>query len=575
MPRRNVIVRLLLSGMLACLLTASLQAKPAAADESIETPTITETFEATLTPEESTGTPSSTSTETATTFPETGTAVTGTAKGTQTTAPSITAAPLLRGSYVPNEVLVRFKNSATDEMIAECLGRVNGRIDSLLEEISVTVVRIDSLSVSNAVATISACEGVRYVEPNYLAFSADTIPNDTGWANPYGLVNIRAPQGWDFARGSSSIVIAIVDSGVDLGHPDLSAKIVAGYDFVNNDPIAQDDNGHGTHVAGISAAVTNNGSGVAGVSWGARLMPVKVMNAAGTGTVSDIASGIIWAADHGAQIINLSIGGKLPVPSLVLQNAVNYAAGKGTLLIAASGNSGENSVFYPAAYPNVIAVGATNSSNTLAPFSNYGAEIDLVAPGVSIYSTANGGAYGFNNGTSMAAPFVSGLAAILRGLGNSPGAVRSLMESTALDLGAAGWDMFHGSGLIQMDAAILLGLPPSTSPNNSIYRTPLVFLPGGYLPTPTYTPSPTATLTAPVSLTETQTATITATPIGHMTYTFTPNPEVVVLETETAGPAGSGSDWLIPCCGLLLILFGILMLWLAPHRKRHRNPYLK
>jgi subtilisin family serine protease len=236
MTRRTTPVRLLPSGILACLLVMSLQAIPAAADESIETPTITESLEATPTietsqthpTEESTGTPSATSTETETPVPGTGTAVVGTAKGTQTATPSITAAPLLGGNYISNEVLVRFKNSATDEMIAECLGRVNGRIDSLIEEISVSVLRIDSLSVSNAVATISACEGIRYVEPNYLAFSADTIPNDSGWANQYGLVNIRAPQGWDLVRGSSGIVIAIADTGVDLGHSDLSAKIVAG-----------------------------------------------------------------------------------------------------------------------------------------------------------------------------------------------------------------------------------------------------------------------------------------------------------------------------------------------------------
>ena len=290
---------------------------------------------------------------------------------------------------------------------------MQGEIESTIEEISVTVIQIDTVNVSDAVASLSACPAVRFVEPNYIAYVADTIPSDASWGLQYGLVNIRAPQGWDTARGGPGITIAIVDTGVDLAHADLAAKVVGGHDFVNNDAIAQDDNGHGTHVAGIAAAVTNNGAGVAGTSWGARIMPVKVLNAAGGGTFANVAMGIIWATDNGAQIINLSVGG--PTSSVVLQNAVNYAAGKGVLILAASGNSGSNLILFPAAYPNVIAVGATDSLNNLAGFSNYGPELDLVAPGVNIYSTSLGG-YAYRNGTSMSTGFVSGLAAILLGV---------------------------------------------------------------------------------------------------------------------------------------------------------------
>ena len=567
MVRRNVI-RLFLSGILVCLLAASigLPAQTVTADQPTETitPTLTETLVESTSQE--------TASETPTIQTETATLIDGLiATATQVPAPTptIQSAPLLSGNYVADEILVRFKNSATEEMITECLKRINGEIMSTIDEIHVTVVQIEAINVSNAIALLSACPSVRYAEPNYLAQMTNTIPTDSNWNLQYGLINIRAPQGWDLSRGSSNVTIAIVDTGVDLGHPDLSSKIVGGNDIVNNDAIAQDDNGHGTHVAGIAGAVTNNGSGVAGVSWGARIMPVKVLNAAGSGTFDDVAAGIIWAADHGAHIINLSLGGVLPQPSLTLENAVNYAAGKGVLLIAATGNAGANFVLYPAAYTNVIAVGATDSSNNLAGFSNFGPELDLVAPGVSIYSTNPGGSYGYLSGTSMAAPFVSGLAAILRGIpGNSAGTVRSIMESTALDLGPAGWDSFYGSGLIQMDAAIQLALPNYTSTPTSIDQAPLFFNPGGYFLTATYTPSVTATLTAPITLTESQTPTLTLQPVENSNGGDTPTSEVIALDTQTPEEAGAGSNWIVPICGILLIIIGLLLFLFVSRRKR-------
>ena len=476
---RNI-VRLFLSGILLCLLAASigLPVKGVIADQPTETitPTLTEIPVETVSQEAASQTPAI-QTETATPMDEL--TETETQVPTPVSTATMRSVPRLSGNYVSDEVLVRFKNNATEEMVAECLKQISGETISTIDEISITVVKIEAVNVSTAVALLSACPSVRYVEPNYLAQMTDTIPTDPNWNLQYGLINIRAPQGWDLSRGSSSVTIAIVDTGVDLGHPDLSAKIVAGRDFVNNDFTAQDDNGHGTHVAGIAAAASNNGSGIAGVSWGARIMPVKVLNAAGGGTFADVAAGITWAADNGAQIVNLSVGGASS--SLVLQNAVNYASNNDVLIIAATGNAGANLVLYPAAYPNVIAVGATDSSNNLAGFSNFGPEMDLVAPGVSIYSTTSGGAYGYRNGTSMATPFVSGLAAILRGIpGNSAGTVRAIMESTALDLGPAGWDAFYGNGLIQMDAAIQLALPNYTATPTSIEQAPL-FLTQAYI----------------------------------------------------------------------------------------------
>jgi subtilisin family serine protease len=487
-----------------------------------------------------------------------------------TSTPTIQPAAVLSGNYVANEVLVRFKNSATEEKIDGCLKQINGEIISTIDEISVTVIRSETVNVSNAVALLSACPSVRYVEPNYLAQMTDTIPSDSDWGLQYGLINIRAPQGWDLSRGSSNVTIAVVDTGVDLGHPDLSTKIVGGYDFVNNDAIAQDDNGHGTHVAGIAAAASNNGTGVAGVSWGARIMPVKVLNAGGGGTYGDVVAGITWAADNGAHVINLSVGGT--APSLALQNAVDYAVNKGVIVVAAAGNDGVNLVRYPAVYPNTIAVGATDSSNNLAGFSNFGPEIDLVAPGVSIYSTNLGGTYGYRNGTSMATPYVAGLAAILRGIpGNSAGTVRSILEGTALDLGPAGWDAFYGNGLIQMDSAIQLALPNYTSTPPSIDNEdeiPLFHNPGGYFLTATFTPSATATFTETATMTESRTPTLTLRPVENSLSSNTPTPEIIALDTPKPTGTGAGSSWIMPICGIFLIIIGILLFLFVSRRKR-------
>jgi thermitase len=506
-------------------------------------PTLADTPDATLTAEPA---------ETVTSLPVIAPlAVENSVVPTSTDSPPL---PVLPGEYAPDEVVIEFKKDAPYESILQCLSSSNAMALSSIEELNVWVVRVPFGKVAESTAAISACPEVRYAEPNYVASIADTIPSDPNWNLQYGLVNIRAPQGWDYSTGSAAVTIAILDSGVDLGHADLASKIVPGYDFVNGDAIPQDDNGHGTHVAGIAAATGNNNIGVTGVSWGARIMPVKVLNAAGGGLFANVAAGIIWAADNGAQVINLSLGGSSP--STVLQDAVNYAYGKGVVLVAAAGNTGSNFVLYPAHYPNVIAVGAVDSANNYAGFSNFGPELDLVAPGTSIYSTVIGG-YGYKSGTSMSAPYVSGLAAILCGINSSPASVTFEMESTALDLGAAGFDDSYGFGLIQLDSALKLALPRgAVAPRVVPVRQFPAIVSLTYTSTPTAFASPTATVTSTL-LPPTIQPTVSATP------------EALASPTHQKQEmrAQSSSSWQLPWAGLTFLLAGLLLLWVARRRR--------
>lgn len=314
---------------------------------------------------------------------------------------------------------------------------------------------------------------VEYAEPNYIAHASIT-PNDSYWSSQWGMTKIEAPAAWDITPGSDSVMIAIVDTGVDLLHPDLSDKLVSGYDFVNNDSNPQDDHGHGTHVAGIAAAKTNNGTGVAGLSWGAKIMPIKVLNEYGNGSYENLTNGIIYAANHGAKIINLSLGGT--AQSWTLKQAVEYAHNLGCVVVAATGNT-NSAVHYPARYPEAIAVAATDSNDQRASFSNYGPEVDVAAPGVNIRSTYwwGGSTYEWLSGTSQASPHVAGLAALIWSVNPSLSntEVESIIKQTADDLGAAGRDNYYGFGRINARRALEATAPSlAVSPSMGFLAEP-------------------------------------------------------------------------------------------------------
>jgi thermitase len=328
--------------------------------------------------------------------------------------------------FVPGELVVGLEEGdfALPLLAMEMVGTITAQNPPIR---SFVVKLAPNLTMQDAGEFLRALPGVRYVEPNYLAFAFAT-PNDPYFSQQYGPQRIQANLAWDIWQPQRTVYIAIIDTGIDSNHPDLTNKMrrhangaVYGYNTLNNTTNALDDNGHGTHCAGIAAAEINNGVGIAGVAaWNpnvansrayVQLMPVKVLSSSGSGTLDAVARGITWAADNGAHILSLSLGAG--AGSQQLQDAVNYAWTRGCLVVAAAGNGGSSSPNYPAYYTNCIAVAATDSSDRLASFSQYGSWVDIAAPGVGILSTIPNNRYASYDGTSMACPHVAGAAAVL------------------------------------------------------------------------------------------------------------------------------------------------------------------
>ena len=265
---------------------------------------------------------------------------------------------------------------------------------------------------------------------------------------PWGVDRIDAEKVWP--NTGAGVKVAVLDTGIDLDHPDLVDNVKGGVNTINPRKKPNDDNGHGTHVAGIIAAV-NNSIGVIGVAPGASLYAVKVLNASGSGYLSDIIEGLQWSVEHSIQVVNMSLGTSSDVQSF--HEAIAAAAYKHVIVVASAGNSGpgDDTVLYPAKYPEVIAVAATDQSDAAASFSSTGLAVELAAPGVSIYSTVKGGGYAYMSGTSMAAPHVSGTAALVIAAGRSD--VRDRLCRTATDLGTSGRDEIYGCGLVNAEEA--------------------------------------------------------------------------------------------------------------------------
>lgn len=361
-------------------------------------------------------------------------------------APGIQA----QDTQTPQQIIVKFKKGVTQKQVSSLHLTEKSHIVGQNNALHVQLVQVPKDK--SLQATLSAYQKnplVEYAEPNITLHAFD-IPDDPRYNEQYGPQKVHAPEAWDVTKGSEDVEIAIVDTGVDYNHPDLAGKVVKGKDFVDNDLDPLDMNNHGTHCAGIAAALTNNGVGIAGIAPNVKILAVRVLDARGSGTLENVANGITYAADQGAKVISLSLGS--PQPAATLRDAVNYAVNKGVVVVAAAGNSGNTIKNYPGAYPNAIGVAATDSNDNKAYFSTYGTWVDIAAPGLDILSSIRGGGYAKYSGTSMATPLVAGVAGLLASQGKTNEQIRADIEGTADKI--AGTGNFWANGRVNALAAV-------------------------------------------------------------------------------------------------------------------------
>ncbi len=408
------------------------------------------------------------------------------------------SAIISRGEINPNEIIIKYKNQKDTITIQN----INNTIFNTIRKYGLKTRQINgypglallrmnqSKDYFAVLHELNRNSLIEYAEPNYIAHIAQT-PNDPYYSRQWGPQDIHADLAWDKVdlTKRAAITIAILDTGINTSHEDLQGSIVPGYNFINNNTNPLDGNGHGSHVAGIAAAISNNGKGIAGIAGGVKIMPVKVMDDNGSGSYSNIINGIKYAADHGANVISMSLGG--PGASQSMQEAVNYAISRGVAVVAASGNN-NGAVSFPGNCNGVITVGAVDNNNQRASFSNYGPEMDVTAPGVNIISSYKGGASSYTSmsGTSMATPFVAGVAALVKAANPSLSSteVTNIIDKSATDLGTTGFDNYYGYGLVDANKAVVTALngqnddpAPQPTPDPQPVPTPV--------PTPVPSPS--------------------------------------------------------------------------------------
>ena len=348
--------------------------------------------------------------------------------------------------HVPGRLIVHHNGLPSNPAAAQAFARHGARVRTRMDKLGASVIEVPAGAEATVKQALEANPLFREVEYDYYAHPAAT-PNDQNYSLQWHWPKIQAPAAWDLTTGNSA-PIAVLDSGVDTGHPDLAGRLLPGWNFVTNSSNVADTLGHGTAVTGVLGAITNNGTGVAAGVWQNPILPLVVIDSNSVAQYSNIAAAIQYAADHGARVISISVGGT--ASSFVLQNAVNYAWNAGAVVVAAAMNNSNSTPNYPAACTNAIAVSATDENDNLASYSDYGNWITLSAPGSDIWTTIVGGGYQPWSGTSLATPVVASVAALALAANPSLSAQQlvTLMEQNADDLGSAGYDTSYGWGRV-------------------------------------------------------------------------------------------------------------------------------
>lgn len=382
------------------------------------------------------------------------------------------------------ELLVKFKSGVSRHAGEALLRSLGARVVDEIPQIDVLVISVPEAALTRFTTAFMRSLGfsfperlvnvrltqakfalmrnpmVEFVEENRLIEPSQT-PNDPYYWKQWHLVKINGPDAWEISTGGGSVVIAVLDSGVDPSHPDLAGKLLSGWNFYDNNDDTADVYGHGTIVAGAAAAIANNGVGVASVAWNCPILPIRVTDKNGYAYYSTLSKGLIYAADRGARVAVMSFQ---IFDGALLSSAAKYFVDKGGVVVAAAGNTGKYESYNDNQY--IVSVSATTSSDSLARFSSYGPYVDISAPGESIYTTFSGGKYASTSGTSLSAPVAAGVVALILSANPSlmPCQAERILEASAADLGGAGYDVYYGWGRVDAYAALKMASNVSSSP---------------------------------------------------------------------------------------------------------------
>lgn len=390
--------------------------------------------------------------------------------------------------FAAGRILVTPRSTVDDAQFATLATRHGGKDRSRVKATRLHIVEVPAGQEEATVQALALDPMVESAEVDRLVDPEVTTANDTYFSSAWHLTKIGATTAWDSAKGAG-VTVAILDSGVDSTHPDFAGKLVTGWNLVDNNSNTSDVYGHGTMVAGVVGALSNNGVGVTSIAWDTSIMPVRVALTSGSAYISTIASGITYAADHGAQIANASFA--TLTGSATIQNAANYMRGKGGIVVVAAGNYGV--LDSTANTDAVISVSATNSSDAMTSWSSFGPYVDVSAPGESIMTTTNGGGYAAVSGTSFSSPATCAVLALMKSANPTLSNVilESLLKSSAVDLGTVGTDQYFGAGRINAAAAVAAAVSYTASTDTQAPTVSITSPTGG-----TVSSSVTVTITA-------------------------------------------------------------------------------